>query len=196
MYVSLHEWIKVSLRCLKQFFALYVCSFSHIKHRDEAVLSSSSVLNYIHLVMSWLSCDLTFILWFVVISSDSTLWRKFKSSQPFSFSHICFVLMTTFWMITGVGCNLNCIQEQLNFEWQQKLAAALLNALSVAFDGNRKCWMQNLNVSLKLSDRLSHVSFWFPTARLCCLRGTQKVSVSVWVWVCLWSIFSNSCPFP
>lgn len=139
---------------------------------------------------------LTFILWFVVISSDSTLWRKFKSSQPFSFSHICFVLMTTFWMITGVGCNLNCIQEQLNFEWQQKLAAALLNALSVAFDGNRKCWMQNLNVSLKLSDRLSHVSFWFPTARLCCLRGTQKVSVSVWVWVCLWSIFSNSCPFP
>ena len=36
---------------------MYVCSFSDIKHRDEAVSSSSSVLNYIHLVMSWVSCD-------------------------------------------------------------------------------------------------------------------------------------------
>lgn len=42
---------------------------------------------------------------------------------------------------------------------------------------------------------MSHFPYWFPTGMLCCLERHTEGQCFCLVWVCLWSIFSNSCPF-
>ena len=133
-----------------------------------------------------------------LLFSDSTLRRKvwMSSSLLFSCSHLF--------------CFDDDIRADSRWRSQSKLhikAVELWMAAKIASGSPKRsccrCDGKMLNVKSKclsetvtLSDRLSLVSYWVPTVRLCCLRGGLKVScVFVLVWVCLWSIFSSSRPF-